>query len=67
MRIFYLACEVDYEEYQFSMFRISKIKNITDTSKAYQKNYYIEDFIKFTQTPFAVYRRNYKKSHRDKT
>lgn len=58
---FYLACEVDHEEYQFSMFRISKIKNITDTPKTYQKNYDLEDFIKFMQTPFALYRRDYKK------
>ena len=57
---FYLACEVDHDEYQFSMYRISKIKNIEETKKTFQKNYEIEDFIKDMQTPFAKYQRNFK-------
>jgi predicted DNA-binding transcriptional regulator YafY len=57
---FYLACEVEHEEYEFSMFRISKIKTIEDTKKTYHKNIDIENFIKDMQTPFAIYRQNYK-------
>jgi len=57
---FYLACEIDNEFYEFSMFRISKIKSLKDTSKTYQKNPNIEDFIKAIQTPFALYSRNFR-------
>lgn len=57
---FYLACEVDHEEYEFSMYRISKIKSITDTSKTYQKNPNIDDFINFMQTPFSLYSRDFR-------
>ncbi|MEA2017123.1 MAG: WYL domain-containing protein, partial [Campylobacterota bacterium] len=57
---FYLACEVEHEDYQFSMYRISKIKTIEDTSKTYHKNYDIESFIKDIQTPFSRYTQNYK-------
>lgn len=57
---FYLACEVEHEDYAFSMYRISKIKTIEDTSKTYHKNYDIENFIKDIQTPFSKYTPNYK-------
>lgn len=57
---FYLACEVEHEEFSFSIFRISKIKSVEDTSKTFHKNFDIEDFIKDMQTPFAIYRPNYK-------
>ena len=46
---------------EFAMYRISKIKSIEETSKTYHKNREIEDFIKDIQTPFAFYRRDYKK------
>lgn len=58
---FYLACEVDDENYEFSMFRISKIRNIEDTKKTYQKNPDIVEFIKFMQTPFSIYRQDFRK------
>jgi predicted DNA-binding transcriptional regulator YafY len=57
---FYLACEVEHEDYSFSMYRISKIKTIEDTKKTYHKNIDIENFIKDIQTPFSTYRQNYK-------
>ena len=57
---FYLACEVEHEEFGFSIFRISKIKSIEDTKKTFHKNFEIEDFIKDMQTPFAIYKKNYK-------
>ena len=58
---FYLACEVDNENYEFSMFRISKIRNIEDTKKTYQKNPDIADFIKYMQTPFSIYKKDFRK------
>ena len=58
---FYLACEIEHEELEFAMYRISKIKSIEDTSKTYHRNIELEDFIKNMQTPFAFYRRDYKK------
>ena len=57
---FYLACEVEHEDYSFSMYRISKIKTIEDTSKTYHRNYDIDNFIKDIQTPFSRYTPNYK-------
>lgn len=57
---FYLACEVEHEEYQFSLYRISKIKTIEDLPKTYNKNLEIENFIKDIQTPFPIYKQNYK-------
>ncbi len=58
---FYLACEIEHEKLEFAMYRISKIKSVEDTSKIFHKNIEIEDFIKDMQTPFSVYRRDYKK------
>jgi len=57
---FYLACEVEHEEYQFSQFRISRIKTIEDTNKTFYKNFDIDNFIKDIQTPFVTYTPNYK-------
>lgn len=58
---FYVACEIEHEELEFAMYRISKIHNIEDTSKTYHKNIEIEEFIKDIQTPFPRYKRDYKK------
>lgn len=58
---FYLACEIEHENLEFALYRLSKIKSIEDTSKTFHKNQEIEDFIKDMQTPFAIYRRDYKK------
>ncbi len=56
---FYLACEVN-NKYKFTMFRISKIRNITLTENIFYKNPDIVDFINDIQTPFAKYQPNYK-------
>lgn len=58
---FYLACEVKNKEYEFSIFRVTKIKNITTTKKTFHKNFDIEDFIKTMQTPFSRYSKDYRK------
>ncbi len=57
---FYLACEIDTENLEFGMYRISKILTVEDTKKTYQKNILIESFIDDLQTPFAKYTPNYK-------
>jgi predicted DNA-binding transcriptional regulator YafY len=58
---FYLACEIEHEILEFAMYRLSKIKSVEDTPKTFHKNIEIEDFIKDMQTPFSIYRRDYKK------
>ena len=59
---FYLACEVDHEDYSFSPFRISKINSITDTTKTFHKNFDLEEFILAIQTPFSKYTKNFKQN-----
>jgi predicted DNA-binding transcriptional regulator YafY len=58
---FYLACEVDHEDYMFSMYRISKIKTIEETAKTYHENREISEFIQDIQTPFSTYVPDYKR------
>ena len=58
---FYLACEIEHEKLEFAMYRLSKIKSVEDTPKTFHKNQEIEDFIKDMQTPFSIYKRDYKK------
>ena len=58
---FYLACEVEAYSFSFSLYRISKIKEITNGSKTFHKNREIEDFIKFMQTPFSRYQKGFRK------
>lgn len=58
---FYLACEVEHEDYMFSMYRISKIKTVEQTSKTFRTHPDIADFIKDIQTPFAIYVPDYKR------
>jgi len=57
---FYLACEIKDKEYEFSIYRVSKIKGSISTKKSFHKNFDIEDFIASMQTPFATYTRAYK-------
>ena len=57
---FYLACEVDNPNYQFSPFRISKIESVTNTGKTFHQNRDIARFIKDMQTPIARYVPNYR-------
>jgi predicted DNA-binding transcriptional regulator YafY len=56
-----LACEVEAYNFSFSLYRISKIKEMTNSSKTFHKNREIEDFIKYMQTPFARYREGFRK------
>ena len=58
---FYLACEVDSEEFEFTPFRISKIVDVIDSSDTFYHNPDIQDFISDMQTPFSKYRRQYRK------
>ncbi len=58
---FYLASEVDTYNFLFSLYRISKIDEVTISSKTFYKNREIEDFIEFMQTPFARYRKGFRK------
>jgi predicted DNA-binding transcriptional regulator YafY len=57
---FYLACEVEHPDYQFSPYRISKIVDITPTGKSFHQNREIASFIKDMQTPLARYIPDYK-------
>jgi len=57
---FYLACEVDHDNYHFSLFRISKIQNVNPTKKTFHQNRDIVEFIKKMQTPFSIYTPNFK-------
>jgi len=59
---FYLACEVEHEDYTFSPFRISKIHSVLDTTKTFHKNFDIEEFILTIQTPFSRYTKNFKQN-----
>jgi predicted DNA-binding transcriptional regulator YafY len=58
---FYLASEVENQNYLFSLYRISNIKEVIEGSNTFYKNPEIEDFIKFMQTPFAKYREGFRK------
>lgn len=58
---FYLACEPENSQYEFTLLRIINIKEVQTLSKQFHKNYEIEDFIKNIQSPFSIYRRDYKK------
>ena len=58
---FYLASEVENQNYLFSLYRISNIKEVIEGSKTFYKNPEIEDFIKFMQTPFSKYREGFRK------
>jgi len=59
--VFYLACEVEHLHFSFSMYRISKIKEIIDSNKSFHKNLEIESFIEFIQTPFSRYQKEFRK------
>ena len=59
---FYLACEVLNQEFLFTIFRISNIKDVIDTSRTFHANYDIIDFIDQMQTPFARYTPQFKQN-----
>ncbi|MCK5847944.1 MAG: WYL domain-containing protein, partial [Caldisericia bacterium] len=56
---FYVACEVD-NKYKFMMFRISKVKTITETNIQFYHNPDIKEFIDNIQTPFSRYSVDFK-------
>lgn len=62
---FYLACEVEHENYMFTMYRISKINTVEETKKTFQKNKELIEFISDIQTPFATYVPDYKRFLKD--
>lgn len=39
------ACEIESEKLEFTLYGLSKIESIQDTSKTYHKKIEIEDFI----------------------
>lgn len=57
---FYLACENTNEEYPFTIFRLMNIESIQVHSKTFHINFDIDEFIKYLQTPFPKYTRNFK-------
>ena len=57
---FYLASEVEHTDYQFSLFRISKIEAFEPTGKSFHQNRDISNFIRDMQTPWAKYSFNYR-------
>ncbi len=57
---FYLASERTDNEQEFARYRISRIITIDETGKTFKRNFEIVDFIDAIQTPFAVYRPNFK-------
>ena len=57
---FYLVGEVDHDEYQFSQYRISKVRSVEFTGKNFHQSREIASFIKDMQTPWAKYTPNYK-------
>ena len=56
---FYLACEVN-NKYKYSMYRISKIKDVFVSNETFSYNLNIQYFIENIQTPFAKYSQNFK-------
>ncbi len=52
---FYLASVIKEQHFEFSLFRISKIKDIKELSDTFQKRPEIENFISNIQTPFATF------------
>ena len=59
--IFYLATENLEGEFPFSLFRVSNIQEIQHQSKTFQINPDIADFIQYMQTPFSLYKTDFRK------
>ncbi len=57
---FYLASEVEHQDYIFSLYRITKIHSIELTGRNFYHSSDIDDFIGFMQTPLAKYTPNFK-------
>ena len=55
----YLACKVD-TPYQFTLFRVSKIRAINKSTNKFVYNQNMLDFLDFIQTPFSKYSDNFK-------
>jgi len=59
---FYLACEVIDRDFEFSLFRISRIKKIIETPKTFNQKTIIKDFIKEINTPFPKFSDNFREN-----
>jgi hypothetical protein len=55
----YLACKVD-TAYQFTLFRVLKIRAINKSTNTFKYNQNMLDFIDYIQTPFSKYSDNFK-------
>lgn len=56
---YYLACKVD-TPYQFTLFRVSKIRSINKTKNTFIYNQNMLEFLDYIQTPFSKYSDNFK-------
>lgn len=56
---YYLACEVP-TDYQFTLFRVAKIRSVIQTNFNFNFNENILEFTKYIQTPFSKYSPNFK-------
>ena len=56
---YYLACEVK-TDYQFTLFRVTKIRAVIQTNTDFNYNENILEFTKYIQTPFSKYSVNFK-------
>ena len=57
---FYLASEVEHENFSFSVYRISKIQEVTYANRTFHHKPEIVRFIQMMQTPLATYTPNFK-------
>ena len=57
---FYLASEVEHQDYIFSLYRITKIHSIEVTNRNFYHSSDIDSFIHFMQTPLAKYTPNFR-------
>jgi len=58
---YYLACKVD-TPYQFTLFRVSKIRSIVKSTNTFKYNQNMLDFLEEIQTPFSRYSENFKET-----
>ncbi len=57
---FYLASENPDERYKFTMLRLAQIKSVELQKEQFHNNPDIKDFIKHLQTPFPLYKPNFR-------
>ncbi len=57
---FYLATENPDERYKFTMLRLAQIKSVELQKEQFHHNPDIKEFIKYLQTPFPLYKSNFR-------